>query len=33
MALADDPESVGDTIGLALDAGLAGCSVEDYTGV
>lgn len=27
---ADDPEGVGGTIRLALDAGLAGCSVEDY---
>jgi 2-methylisocitrate lyase-like PEP mutase family enzyme len=31
-AFADDPAGVADTIGLALDAGLAGCSVEDYTG-
>jgi 2-methylisocitrate lyase-like PEP mutase family enzyme len=30
---ADDPAGVADTLGLALDAGLAGCSVEDYTGV
>jgi 2-methylisocitrate lyase-like PEP mutase family enzyme len=32
-AFADDPDGVADTVGLALDAGLAGCSVEDYTGV
>ena len=32
-AFADDPAGVADTIRLALDAGLAGCSVEDYTGV
>ena len=32
-AFADDPAGVAETIGLALDAGLAGCSVEDYTGV
>jgi 2-methylisocitrate lyase-like PEP mutase family enzyme len=32
-AFADDPAGVADTLGLALDAGLAGCSVEDYTGV
>jgi 2-methylisocitrate lyase-like PEP mutase family enzyme len=30
---ADDPDGVADTIRLALEAGLAGCSVEDYTGV
>jgi len=29
---ADDPASVADTIGLAVQAGLAGCSVEDYSG-
>ena len=29
---ADDPDGVATTIGLALDAGLAGCSVEDYSG-
>lgn len=29
---ADDPEGVAETIRLALDAGLAGASVEDYSG-
>jgi 2-methylisocitrate lyase-like PEP mutase family enzyme len=29
---ADDPAGVVQTIRLALDAGLAGCSVEDFTG-
>lgn len=29
---ADDPEGVATTIALALDAGLVGCSVEDYSG-
>jgi 2-methylisocitrate lyase-like PEP mutase family enzyme len=29
---ADDPSAVAETIGLALDAGLAGCSVEDWGG-
>ena len=29
---ADDPTGVAETIGLALEAGLAGCSVEDFTG-
>ncbi|MFL5795712.1 MAG: isocitrate lyase/phosphoenolpyruvate mutase family protein [Actinomycetota bacterium] len=29
---ADDPAGVADTIALALGAGLAGCSVEDFTG-
>jgi 2-methylisocitrate lyase-like PEP mutase family enzyme len=29
---ADDPEGVADTIRGALAAGLAGCSVEDFTG-
>ena len=29
---ADDPEGVAQTIELALGAGLAGCSVEDYGG-
>jgi len=29
---ADDPAGVAETVGLALDAGLAGCSVEDYSG-
>jgi 2-methylisocitrate lyase-like PEP mutase family enzyme len=28
---ADQPEGVAETVGLALGAGLAGCSVEDYT--
>jgi 2-methylisocitrate lyase-like PEP mutase family enzyme len=31
-AFADEPAGVASTIGLALDAGLAGCSVEDYSG-
>jgi len=29
---ADEPAAVAETIRLALDAGLAGCSVEDYAG-
>ena len=29
---ADDPEGVRQTIALAIDAGLAGCSIEDFTG-
>ena len=29
---ADDPEGVAQTIAGALDAGLAGCSVEDFSG-
>jgi 2-methylisocitrate lyase-like PEP mutase family enzyme len=29
---ADDPDGVAETLGLALRAGLAGCSVEDATG-
>jgi 2-methylisocitrate lyase-like PEP mutase family enzyme len=29
---ADDPAGVAETLGLALEAGLAGCSVEDFTG-
>jgi 2-methylisocitrate lyase-like PEP mutase family enzyme len=29
---ADDPAGVGETIALAIDAGLAGGSIEDYTG-
>ncbi|MBA3652929.1 MAG: isocitrate lyase/phosphoenolpyruvate mutase family protein [Actinobacteria bacterium] len=29
---ADAPADVAETIGLAVDAGLAGCSIEDYTG-
>jgi 2-methylisocitrate lyase-like PEP mutase family enzyme len=29
---ADDPAGVADTVRLAVDAGLAGCSIEDYTG-
>jgi 2-methylisocitrate lyase-like PEP mutase family enzyme len=28
---ADDPDGVAETIGLAIDAGLAGCSIEDFT--
>jgi 2-methylisocitrate lyase-like PEP mutase family enzyme len=31
-AFADEPEGVAQTVRLAIDAGLAGCSVEDYTG-
>ena len=31
-AFADDPAGVAQTIGLAVQAGLAGCSVEDYSG-
>jgi 2-methylisocitrate lyase-like PEP mutase family enzyme len=30
-AFADHPEGVADTIQLAIDAGLAGCSVEDFS--
>ena len=29
---ADDPGGVAGTVGLARDAGLAGCSIEDFTG-
>ena len=29
---ADDPAGVGETIRLAVGAGLAGCSIEDYSG-
>jgi len=29
---ADEPAGVAETIGLAVQAGLAGCSVEDYSG-
>jgi 2-methylisocitrate lyase-like PEP mutase family enzyme len=29
---ADDPDGVAETIALARDTGLAGCSVEDYSG-
>jgi 2-methylisocitrate lyase-like PEP mutase family enzyme len=29
---ADDPAGVAETVRAALDAGLAGCSVEDFTG-
>jgi 2-methylisocitrate lyase-like PEP mutase family enzyme len=29
---ADDPDGVADTINKARDAGLAGCSIEDYSG-
>ncbi len=28
----DEPEAVAETIGLAIAAGLAGCSIEDFTG-
>jgi 2-methylisocitrate lyase-like PEP mutase family enzyme len=28
---ADDPADVADTVQMAIDAGLAGCSVEDYS--
>jgi 2-methylisocitrate lyase-like PEP mutase family enzyme len=31
-AFAHEPEGVAETISLAIDAGLAGCSVEDFTG-
>src|SRR2546423_11656206 len=30
-AFADEPEGVAQTVRLAIDAGLAGCSVEDFT--
>lgn len=30
-AFADEPAGVADTVRLALEAGLAGCSVEDFT--
>lgn len=29
---ADEPTGVAETVALAIDAGLAGCSVEDFTG-
>jgi 2-methylisocitrate lyase-like PEP mutase family enzyme len=29
---ADDPAGVAQTVRLAIDAGLAGCSIEDFTG-
>ena len=29
---ADDPDDVAATVTLAIDAGLAGCSIEDYSG-
>jgi 2-methylisocitrate lyase-like PEP mutase family enzyme len=29
---ADDPNDVAATVALAIDAGLAGCSIEDYSG-
>jgi len=29
---AEDPAGVAETVRLALDAGLAGCSIEDYSG-
>ena len=28
----DDPETVAETVGLAFETGLAGCSIEDHTG-
>ncbi len=28
----DDPAQVADTVRLAVEAGLAGCSIEDFTG-
>jgi 2-methylisocitrate lyase-like PEP mutase family enzyme len=28
----DDPDAVAETVRLALDVGLAGCSIEDFTG-
>ena len=31
-AFADEPEGVAETIRMAVEAGLAGCSVEDFTG-
>jgi 2-methylisocitrate lyase-like PEP mutase family enzyme len=31
-AFADDPRGVAETVRLGVQAGLAGCSVEDYTG-
>jgi 2-methylisocitrate lyase-like PEP mutase family enzyme len=31
-AFADDPAGVAETVHLAIDVGLAGCSVEDHTG-
>src|SRR6266540_3929329 len=31
-AFADEPAGVAETLRLALEAGLAGCSVEDFTG-
>jgi 2-methylisocitrate lyase-like PEP mutase family enzyme len=31
-AFGDEPAAVADTVRLALQAGLAGCSVEDFTG-
>jgi 2-methylisocitrate lyase-like PEP mutase family enzyme len=29
---ADEPAGVAETLGLAVEAGLAGCSIEDFTG-
>jgi 2-methylisocitrate lyase-like PEP mutase family enzyme len=29
---ADEPEGVAETVRLAIDAGLAGCSIEDFSG-
>jgi 2-methylisocitrate lyase-like PEP mutase family enzyme len=31
-AFAHEPEGVAETVRMAIDAGLAGCSVEDFTG-
>jgi 2-methylisocitrate lyase-like PEP mutase family enzyme len=31
-AFAHEPEGVAETVGLAIETGLAGCSVEDFTG-
>src|SRR6516165_5960638 len=28
---ADDPDGVAETVALAIDAGLAGCSIEDFS--
>jgi 2-methylisocitrate lyase-like PEP mutase family enzyme len=32
QCFADSPEGVAETVGLAVEAGLAGCSVEDWSG-
>lgn len=29
---ADDPDGVAETVSLAIDAGIVGCSIEDYSG-